>query len=524
MFSVEKFEMGGKLELGSCSNVGASNNLREKGARIILRHIRAQGHPYIELRENGKKFIYFCVLCLARCYSDSVVYDHLKGKLHRSRLDYARRTLMKPNPWPFSDGLIFFDNSSDDGKEPEIVNGNRNRLLKLIESGNDNCRAIVAFNEAAQSDAQPIARDDTQANGSMSVIPCLKIASEAIDVKVRKIGLGKISVRFAEKDGSLGNEIRRIWCEWLGKENSQQDDTEVQEHDFAVVVFPYSYDLGRDKVLEVEDARSLLPSASMLELEDERESGRKRKEPLSDVEDVDEIRRQYASEESPPLRNAPSTLTLDQSNSQLLQTNFVSNRAIRKAIRRRERLAAEKVCNICQQNMIPGKDVATFLNLKTGRVVCCSRNPTGAFHVFHTACVIHWILLCEYEMITDRLVNQNARQKGKKKIVTGSGKEDRDIKHVFCPECQGAGLIIADGLEQPKLCSLSQMFRLKLKIILQRKEWIKRSEDLQNCSIGFHFPSDSEEIAEENVEPIKMLQFYRADDEHVASKSCANVA
>lgn len=41
-----------------------------------------------------------------------------------------------------------------------------------------------------------------------------------------------------------------------------------------------------------------------------------------------------------------------------------------------------------------------------------------------------------------------------------------------------------------------QMFRLKLKIILQRKEWIKSSEDLQNCSIGFHFPLESEEIAE----------------------------
>ncbi|KAI5396179.1 probable sarcosine oxidase [Lathyrus oleraceus] len=30
--------------------------------------------------------------------------------------------------------------------------------------------------------------------------------------------------------------------------------------------------------------------------------------------------------------------------------------------------------------MIPGKDVATFFNLRTGRVACCSRNPTGAFH------------------------------------------------------------------------------------------------------------------------------------------------
>lgn len=40
------------------------------------------------------------------------------------------------------------------------------------------------------------------------------------------------------------------------------------------------------------------------------------------------------------------------------------------------------------------------------------------------------------------------------------------------------------------------MFRLKLKIILQRKEWIKNSEDLPNCSIGFDFPMEYEEIAE----------------------------
>jgi hypothetical protein len=60
--------------------------------------------------------------------------------------------------------------------------------------------------------------------------------------------------------------------------------------------------------------------------------------------------------------------------------------------------------------------------------------------------------------MTNRLVNQNASQEGKKKIVTGSGKEDRDIKHVFCPECQGAGLISADQLEHPKFCSLSQVF------------------------------------------------------------------
>ncbi|CAL5200413.1 unnamed protein product [Lathyrus oleraceus] len=509
--------MGGKLELGLTKN--GTLHPREKEARIILSHIRAQGHPYIELRENGKKFIYFCVLCLAPCYSDSVVYDHLKGKLHRKRLDSARDTMLKRNPWPFSDGLIFFYASTENEKKTENANVIQNRLLKMTESENHNSLAIVPFGVEAQSDAQPIATDDTISDGSVLVIPRLKIATEAIDVHVRKVGLGKISARFVEKYGSLnGSEIRRIWCEWLGKEDSQEDDVEVQEHDFAVVVFPYSYDLGRDKVLE--DTKPLLPSASMVELENGREIGRKRKAPLSDPEDVSEFfRKHYASsaEESPPLRNAPSTSALDQSNSQLLRTKFVSNRATRKAMRRRERLAAEKVCNICQQNMIPGKDVATFFNLRTGRVACCSRNPTGAFHVFHTACVIHWILLCEYEIITNRIVNQNGSQEGKIKTVSGSGKEDRDIKHVFCPECQGAGVIIADELEHPKFCSLSQMFRLKLKIILQRKEWIKNSEDLPNCSIGFDFPMEYEEIAEEKVEPLKLLQFYRADDERVVN-------
>ncbi|CAI8592612.1 unnamed protein product [Vicia faba] len=500
--------MGGKLELGLPKN--GTLDPREKEAKIILNHIRAQGHPYIELRENGKKFIYFCVLCLAPCYSDSVVYDHLKGKLHRKRLDSARDTMLKPNPWPFSDGLIFFDALTENEKRAESSN--------VIQNDNHNSLAIVPFGEEAQSDAQPIATDDARSDDSILVIPRLKIATEAIDVRVRKVGLGKISARFAEKYGSLnGSEIRRIWCEWLGKEDSQVDDVEVQEHDFAVVVFPYSYDLGRDKVLEDTNTKSLLPSTSMVELENGRKSVRKRKAPSSDSEDVSEFfRKHYASsaeESPPPLRNAPSTSALDQSNSQLLRTKFVSNRATRKAIRRRERLAAEKVCNICQQNMIPGKDVATFFNLRTGRVACCSRNPTGAFHVFHTACVIHWILLCENEIITNCLVNQNGSQEGKRKTVSGSGKEDRDIKHVFCPECQGAGVIISDELEHPKFCSLSQMFRLKLKIILQRKEWIKNSEDLENCSIGFDFPSECEEIAEEKVEPLKLLQFYRADDE-----------
>lgn len=41
-----------------------------------------------------------------------------------------------------------------------------------------------------------------------------------------------------------------------------------------------------------------------------------------------------------------------------------------------------------------------------------------------------------------------------------------------------------------------QMFKFKLKACNARIEWIKSPEDLQNCSIGFHFPLQSEGIAE----------------------------
>ncbi|GAU45996.1 hypothetical protein TSUD_187400 [Trifolium subterraneum] len=68
---------------------------------------------------------------------------------------------------------------------------------------------------------------------------------------------------------------------------------------------------------------------------------------------------------------------LDRSDCPLLCTKAVSNMSMRKAIRRRERLAAEKVCNICQLNMIPGKDVVTFLNLNTGSSLLQSKFNWG---------------------------------------------------------------------------------------------------------------------------------------------------
>ncbi|GMN72156.1 hypothetical protein TIFTF001_055607 [Ficus carica] len=46
--------------------------------------------------------------------------------------------------------------------------------------------------------------------------------------------------------------------------------------------------------------------------------------------------------------SAVTSLMLDRYDDQLLQTRFISNKAIRRELRRQQRIAAERMCDICQ--------------------------------------------------------------------------------------------------------------------------------------------------------------------------------
>ncbi|KAK1416540.1 hypothetical protein QVD17_32331 [Tagetes erecta] len=161
--------------------------------------------------------------------------------------------------------------------------------------------------------------------------------------------------------------------------------------------------------------------------------------------------------------------------------------------------------------MLPGKNVATLLNMKTGRIVCSSRNLSGAFHVFHISCLIHWLLLCESEVYTKQFVAPQVKRKYRRKKGPKSKKDvKKQIYSSFCPECQGTGIDInGDELEKPTV-SLSEMFKYKMKASDGHKEYIKSPELLQNCSTGFYFPSECEEEMQENVSALKLLRFYHA--------------
>ncbi|KAF8409282.1 hypothetical protein HHK36_005356 [Tetracentron sinense] len=463
--------MAGRKELGLPKT--SSCSLREQAARITLRNVRSQGHTYVELREDGKRLIFFCTLCLAPCYSDSVLSDHLKGHLHTSRYATAKVTLLGPNPWPFNDGILFFHEPESPEKDKLSAFSNSSQDRFLNSNSNDHNLAIVDHGNISNSESDVYVSQNLgcvlsshdknlNANGRNDnlVIPGVVLKDKISDLQVRFIGFGEIAVRIREID-ETSNRICRIWCAWLG-EKDLSDGNEVMEpeYDFAVVIFSYNYELGRSGVLD--DVRSLLPSSPCAEIDNGEGTSKKRKKSFSDPEDISEsLSDQYGSSGEDSLASTPvSRLQLDRIDDQLQHARFISSKTIRRELRQQQRVASERMCDVCQHKMLPGKDVAALLNMKTGKLACSSRNVNGAFHVFHTSCLIHWILLHEFQIRTNQPSSpkmtprpgRKCRAKSSEMQKADGRRATRPQTSVFCPECQGTGINIeGDQLEKPSV-------------------------------------------------------------------------
>lgn len=372
-------------------------NLKEQLLRTALRNVRAQGHPYVELREDGKKLIFFCTMCLSPCYGESSLYAHLKGNLHTERLATAQITLFKPNPWPFNDGVFFFHGDSEEkSKSLPASDCGQNRLLDIHHDGGDSL-AMVKYKSnvgpassshecegSAECNEDPSNINlDGDGNNQLLVIPAVLQKDEVSNLVVRHIGVGKIGARFIEKDG-VPSEIHRIWCEWLGNVDiTSEDTTATPEHDFAIVTFSYNYNLGRKGLLD--GFKFLLPSSPHSEAEDSGSSRGKKRKSFSDPEDTSEASRNQddsSGEESQSSNNPKSKALRSGNDDQLVQSRILSSKTMRKLLRDQHRIASERTCDLCQQKMLPNKDVAALLNRKTGKLVCSSRNLTGVRQSF----------------------------------------------------------------------------------------------------------------------------------------------
>lgn len=485
--------MGGK-EL-AVTNTGGMN-LREIAARATLRETWHRGHVYVDLRQVGKRTIFFCTLCQTPCFNDSVLNDHLNGNLHARRFAAAKVTLLGPNPWPFSDGVLFFNTSCENnvrgtGASPNV------RGTVPAESNRGN----------GMNDANGFKKSTTGINGHAKackhngkrhylVIPGVLLKEEIKDMRAKFIGYGHIGARVHDNNEGRHN-ISRIWCAWLGQ-GDYSDCSELLSSpkcDFAIVSFSYTYELGRKPTSDELEAPG--SPGSFFEIDDLGHPRKKQKKSFSDPEDSVDSRADRLSGCS------------DDASSPFHDFRLASSRSVRKELRKQKRLTAERTCDICGQPMLLGKDVSTLLNCKTGKLACSSRNKNGAFHLFHTSCLIHWILLCEFETWNNQSSHLKTRRRGRKAKLA-----QKNCISIFCPECQGTGLHIeGDEMEKPTV-PLSEVFLHKLKVIESHKTWMKNPEDLKKCSTGLHFSSDSSEKLhlEERMMPLKLIHFYRADE------------
>ncbi|KQJ97320.1 uncharacterized protein LOC100839226 isoform X1 [Brachypodium distachyon] len=500
-------------------------DVREIAAKATLREVRQNGHTYVELRRVGKRVIFFCTICLTECFSDNVLFDHLKGNLHSRRYAEAKVTLFGPMPWPFNDGVLFFNNS-------------RENSPLLLDSSSHNTRelALVSHSEFARNDTEVTSRlrdgssshngaegtlvcANQHANGRTAavseylalsnhngvdrplVIPGVLIKDAVLNLPVHFLGYGNIAYRISEATESC-KKVSKMWCAWVGQEASHDSEgcNIYEQSGFAIVNFSYAYELGRKWPSDAQDLP--ISAGSFFVIDDAGHRGKRRKKSFSDQEASSEESNGQTEGISQAIVTGSPTGT-----SRNLQGRSLSSKSMRRELRKQKRLAAEKVCDICGRSMLPGKDVATLLNCSTGNLACSSRNLSGAFHLFHTSCLLHWTILCQYEVLADQILKKGKSKRGRKAKTAPKSR----ITSIFCPECQGTGIHVkGDELEKPTI-SLSEMFRYKLKAIEAHKAWMKSPEVLENCSTGLHFPSEHLENSEEQVMPLKSLPFYAAE-------------
>lgn len=388
--------MAGGKELGSGTTESGGRNLKEIMARTTLKDVHSKGHPYVEIREDGKRFIFFCTLCLAPCYSDSTLFDHLKGNIHSHRYATAQATLFGPLPWPFSDGVLLFHISPEESGQQNLLQLEPRRSTHQRASL-QTCLSDSVSGE--QSDVNVDLRnyeDQHLLDGHKQhlLVPEVLINDEKSVLDANLIGFGQIGFRIDETD----NKISRIWCEYLGNVNSDSDViAKVPSSDFAMIIFSYKYELGRFNLVDGLDQLGQLGYSIE---SDACGKGRKKPKLLTETGTLGD-----GSDCFTDLSNSTKdaiisqddgtnkSLVVHQSN-KLVLLKSTSNKAIRKELRKQQRLAAERMCDICQQKMLPEKDVATLFNIRTGKLACSSRNTHGVrTRIFMFSFLVN-VLLC----------------------------------------------------------------------------------------------------------------------------------
>lgn len=355
--------------------------MREELARVVLREVLQRGCKHVELRRDGPHTIFFCTLCGTRCYSDAALADHLNGQRH-ARLSGPVRDSAEVQGHP--QGLHNF---------PQDLKPLSTRISEEPEGSSS-----VLTNEGSYEGGETTQEETELAVSSTSAA---LVASST--TSLTWIGSGQLFLKTHSNNGTP--LVEAAWFCWQGMhkpvEMSGQEGN-AGRMEYAVVVFPYSDQIGRGGDWTSLNATNPRDTPAIKDMSPSRRDKLFKK--ASDPETKPQVSREIVvykeTVPSAPPDKAPSALTLtirikpsETISGEVLQMDggpvkhgVIKDEVITtipKGWKRKQAKNIDRVCFICHQKLLPGKDVAALVNVKSGQMMCGSRNERGViFHPF----------------------------------------------------------------------------------------------------------------------------------------------
>lgn len=359
------------------------DGMREKLARAVLRDLRQQGHEHVELRRDGVTAVFYCSLCGTRCYNDSALGDHLNGKGHARHYNSVH---------------------ASDGECTRNFNDEQNLASPTTKTvGDDEWDVAKKASPSSSSEecyvkVEPLSlRRDSET-----------LVVGASTTSLKWIGSGELFLRTKSTGTPF---VEASWFSWQGMyqcaEMSWNEIDNAARMEYAVVVFPYSDRIGRGgdwpslsrsetKATRAAVTKSMLngrklalkvPGVDRLRTQVSREivvstetssCARRRKAPLSPLTLTIRTKpTELASGEVLEIDGEPAVKGFDKDGP---VTTF------RKIWKQKQAKNLDRICFICHQKLLASQDVAALVNVKTGQMICGSRNRRGVCfheHVMH---------------------------------------------------------------------------------------------------------------------------------------------
>uniref|UniRef100_A0A5B6ZLL1 C2H2-type domain-containing protein n=1 Tax=Davidia involucrata TaxID=16924 RepID=A0A5B6ZLL1_DAVIN len=153
--------------------------------------------------------------------------------------------------------------------------------------------------------------------------------------------------------------------------------------------------------------------------------------------------------------------------------------------------ACKVSCMACDRFIYEGKDASTLLNTRTRELACTGTHDNGAFHFFHTRCIVLWLLICDYHG-----------------------------ERACCPDCCGIGELSAEGEggEKSVRDKVTQYHEYLFGVRGSSGAWFFDPEVRENPTIGLTFSLRydhhryDESPTQQKVVRKKSITFYRAEE------------